>query len=345
MDHYVGLDVSLAETSICVIDQKGSIVHEAKVPSDPVSLGTYLTGLSVKLVLIGVEAGQLSSWLFHGLDADGLPVVCIESHHMSAALSAQRVKTDKNDARGIAQMMRMGWYRKVHVKSPANQRYRVLLNNRRWLLERRVDLTNQIRGNIRTFGYKLGSVGIQEFEGRVRTLLADDRQLLSFIEPMLRARAVLLEESDEMERQIRRIVRDSQVCRRLMTIPGIGPLNALAFVTAIDNPHVFRHSRDVGAYLGLTPSKYASGEVDRTGAITKAGDGMVRAYLFEAAHVLMTRLRRPHRLRTWAGRIAKRSSSRTARVALARRLAVIMHRMWVDGTTFRWDDGRTATAQ
>lgn len=174
---------------------------------------------------------------------------------------------------GIAQMMRMGWYRRVHVKSPLNQRYRVLLNNRRWLLGRRVDLTNQIRGNVRTFGYKLGTVGIQEFETRVRALLADDPQLLSYVEPMLRARAMLMDETEEMERQIRRIVRDNQVCRRLMTIPGVGPLNALAFVTAIDNPHVFRRSRDVGAYLGLTPRKYASGETDRTGSITKAGDG------------------------------------------------------------------------
>lgn len=337
MQYYVGLDVSLAETSVCVLDQVGQIVREAKVKSDPECLAEFLRDLELSLRLVGMETGQLSNWLYHGLRDAGLPIVCVESHHMSTALKAQRVKTDQNDARGIAHMLRMGWYREVHVKSPENSRYRILLNNRRWLLGRKIDLSNQIRGHLKIFGYRMGRVHWRHnFEKRVHELLADDPELMAIIQPMLRARAMIMREVADLEKLIRRIVRANPVCRRLMSIPGVGPMNALAFVSAIDNPHVFRRSRDVGAFFGLTPRKYASGEIDRNGTITKAGDGLVRTYLYEAANAIMTRARRPCALRTWALALVKRGSERKARVALARRLAVIMHRIWIDGTTFSW---------
>jgi len=297
--------------------------------------------LELPIRLIGMETGQLSNWLYHGMRAAELPIVCVESRHMSTALKAQSVKTDRNDARGIAHMMRMGWYKQVHVKSPENSRYRVLLNSRRWLLGRRVDLGNQIRGHLKTFGYKLGRVHWRHnFEKRVHELLGDDPDLLAAILPLLRARAMLMKEIADLEKQIRLIVRTNPVCRRLMSIPGIGPMNALAFVSTIDNPHVFRRSRDVGAFFGLTPSKYASGEIDRNGPITKSGDGLVRGYLYEAANSIMVHLRRPCALQSWALELVERSSQKKARVALARKLAVIMHRMWIDGTTFSWEEAR-----
>lgn len=337
MQYYIGLDVSLSETSVCVLDESGTIVHESKVPSDPDELASFIGSLGLTVRLIGMETGQLSNWLYHGLRDANLPIVCVESHHMSTALKAQRVKTDQNDARGIAHMMRMGWYKEVHVKSPQNSRYRILLNNRRWLLGRKIDLSNQIRGHLKVFGYKLGRVHWRHhFEKRVYELLADDPDLMAAIQPMLRMRAMVMREVAELEKQIRRIVRNNPVCRRLLTIPGVGPMNALAFVSAIDNPHVFRRSRDVGAFFGLTPTKYASGEIDRTGSISKCGDGLVRTYLYEAANSIMTRLRRPLALRDWALDLAQRSSERKARVALARRLAIIMHRIWIDGTSFEW---------
>lgn len=337
MNYCIGLDVSLAETSICVLDGDGQIVREAKIASDPEQLSAFIGSLELPIRLIGMETGQLSNWLYHGMRGAGLPIVCVESHHMSTALKAQRIKTDQSDARGIAHMMRMGWYRQVHVKSPLNSRYRIILNNRRWLLGRKIDLSNQIRGHLKIFGYKMGRVHWRHnFEKRVYELLADDRELLSIIEPMLRARRMIIKEVAELEKQIRRIVRQDPVCRRLMSIPGVGPMNALAFVSAIDNPHVFRRSRDVGAFFGLTPTKYASGEIDRNGSISKSGDILVRTYLYEAANSIMTRCRRPLALRDWAVAVAKRSSERKARVALARRLAVIMHRMWIDGTDFQW---------
>lgn len=337
MQYYVGLDVSLTETSACVLDQAGQIIREAKVKSDPECLAEFLRGLELPICLVGMETGQLSNWLYHGLRDAGVPIVCVESHHMSTALKAQRVKTDQNDARGIAHMMRMGWYKEVHVKSAENSRYRILLNNRRWLLGRKIDLSNQIRGHLKIFGYRMGRVHWRHnFEKRVLELLADDAELLAIFQPMLRARAMIMREVADIEKLIRRIVRCNPVCRRLMSIPGVGPMNALAFVSAIDNPHVFRRSRDVGAFFGLTPRKYASGEIDRSGTITKSGDGLVRTYLYEAANAIMTRMRRPCALRTWALDLVKRSSDRKARVALARRLAVLMHRIWIDGTTFTW---------
>ena len=345
MQYYVGLDVSLAETSVCILDETGTIVREAKVCSDPEDLIAYMEGLELPVRLIGMETGQLSNWLYHGMRDAGLPIVCVESHHMSTALKAQRVKTDQNDARGIAHMMRMGWFRQVHVKSQENSRFRILLNNRKWLLGRKVDLSNQIRGHLKVFGYKLGRVHWRyNFERRVLELLADDPELLAIIQPMLRARAMVTREVAGLEKLILKIVRANTVCRRLMSIPGVGPMTALAFVSAIDNPHVFRRSRDVGAFFGLTPRKYASGEIDRSGAITKSGDLLVRHFLYEAAHSIMTRVRRSFALKTWAQELMKRSSGRKARVALARRLAVIMHRIWVDGSTFQWGEDQVALA-
>ena len=337
MQYYIGLDVSLAETSVCVLNETGDIVRESKVNSDSDDLVAFIQTVGLPIRLIGMETGQLSNWLYHGMRDAELRIVCVESFHMSTALKAQRVKTDQNDARGIAHMMRMGWYKEVHVKSLENSRYRILLNNRRWLLARKVDLSNQIRGHLKIFGYKMGRVHWRHnFEKRVYELLTDDAELLAIIQPMLRARAMIMREVADLEKMIRRIVRTNPVCRRLMSIPGVGPMNALAFVSAIDNPHIFRKSRDVGAFFGLTPTKYASGEIDRSGAISKSGDGLVRTYLYEAANSMMTRLRRPLALRDWALDLAKRSSERKARVALARRLAIIMHRLWVDGTSFDW---------
>lgn len=339
MQYFIGLDVSLAETSICVLNESGNIVREAKINSDPDDLAAFIHALDLPIRLIGMETGQLSNWLYHGMREANLPIVCVESHHMSTALKAQHVKTDQNDARGITHMIRMGWYKEVHVKSPENSRYRVLLNNRRWLLARKIDLSNQIRGHLKIFGHKMGRVHWRHnFEKRVVELLADDAELLAIIRPMLRAREMIIREVADLEKMIRRIVRTNPVCRRLMSIPGVGPMNALAFVSAIDNPHIFRRSRDVGAFFGLTPTKYTSGEIDRNGPISKAGDGLVRTYLYEAANSIMTRVRRPLVLRDWALDLAKRGSERKARVALARRLAIIMHRMWVDGTSFEWQE-------
>lgn len=264
----------------------------------------------------------------------GLPVICLETRHTKAVLKAQSIKTDGNDARAIAQMMRTGWYRPVHIKSKESQKIRILLNNRKCLASKRIDLENQIRGTLKIFGLKVGSVTTAQYEPRIRELICHDRELASYILPLLESRRVMLEQGRVLERQIRKLAGEDPVCRRLMTVPGVGPIVALMYKATIDNPHRFTKSNTVGVHLGLTPRKYASGEIDYDGHITRCGDSMMRTHLYEAAQVLLTRSAKPSRLRAWGMQIAKRSSMKNACVAVARKLAVVLHRMWLDETEF-----------
>jgi len=262
---------------------------------------------------------------------------------VKAGLGAMRNKTDRNDARGIAQLVRLGWFRQVHVKSAAAQRIRMLLLNRQQLLTKALDLENSVRGSLKVFGLRIGTVTRAAFEARVRELLGEDRSLVAITEPMLRVRRVLLDEFERLDRLCRQLARRDIVCRRLMTIPGVGTVVALTYRTGIDAPERFSRSRDVGAHFGLTPRRYSSGQTDYDGRISCCGDAMVRTALYQAAHVLLHHGRWSS-LRSWAMRIAKRSSVKAAKVALARRLAVVMHRMWVDGTDFRWSTVAAAAA-
>lgn len=336
MKYYAGLDVSLKETSICVVTQDGEIIKEGNALTDPTAILIFLADTKLSFDRIGLETGNLTPWLYHALKAAGMPVVCLEARHAKAAMRAQRIKTDRNDARGLAHIMRTGWYRAVHVKSDESQKLRVLLNNRRYLLERRIDIENQIRGTLKVFGRKTGVVGKAGYEARIMELIAGDGELALYIMPLLEVRLSLLEQEKKLDKEVRRIVRKDEICLRLMTIPGVGELTALVFKTGIDNPHRFRNSRDVGAHFGLTPRKYASGEIDYNGRISKCGDSLVRSHLFEAAKVLMSRVTKWSSLKSWGMRVARRGGMKKACVAVARKLSVIMHRMWLDGSTFRW---------
>jgi transposase len=335
-DYFAGLDVSLNETSICILDQDGTILREGKVTTEPAAIDTFLRAAGVSFKRVGLEAGTLSAWLCHNLLDTGWPVICMETRHAKAALQAQTMKTDRNDARGLAHIMRTGWFRAVHVKSVESQKLRVLLNNRRCLLDKRIDIELQIRGTLKVFGLKTGKVATGNFEQRIRELVEADAQLLFCVEPLLEVRRHLREQFRILDSAIRAVVKEDPVCRRLMTIPGVGALTALAFKTSIDRPERFAHSRDVGVALGLTPRKYASGEVDYDGRITKCGDVVARSHLYEAAKVLISRVTRWSSLKVWGLRIAKRSSMKNACVAVSRKLAVIMHRMWIDGSEFQW---------
>ncbi len=342
MDYYAGIDVSLATSSVCILDATGRIVREAKVASEPEALVAFLAGCGHRLARIGLEAGPLSQWLHAGLVEAGLPAVLVETRHVKAALSAMRVKTDRNDARGIAQLIRMGWFRPVHAKALPAQEVRLLLTARKQLQAKLLDLEGGIRGLLRGFGLKVGPVGAAGFERRIRELVAGQATLERVMEPMLRARQALRAEYATLHRDLLRIVRTDDVCRRLMTVPGVGAVVAATFTSALDDSARFRRSKDVGAHLGLTPRKYQSGETDRTGRITKAGDAMARGMLFEAANAMLTRVARFSALKAWATRIAGRRGM--AKVALARKLAVVMHRIWVDGTEFRWGREPAAAA-
>jgi transposase len=344
MHYYAGLDVSVKETSVCIVNKAGKVIREVKVATQPAAILAALTQDALAVERIGLEAGPLSQWLYSALAEAGLPVICVETRHMKAALSAQINKSDRNDARGIAQMMRVGLYRPVHVKTLASQKQRMLLTSRRLLQSKALDIENDLRGTLRNFGLKLGLLGAVKFEDRVRELLADYPDVAAIIEPLLIARRVLREQLGVLHRQLLEIVRRDEVCRRLMTTPGVGPVVALTFRATIDVPTRFTRSKSVGAAFGLTPRRQQSGEIDRMGRISKCGDGLMRETLFEAALVLMTHSRKWSWLKAWGMKIARHRGMKRAIVAVARRLAVIMHRMWVDGSEFRWSGKEAAAA-
>ena len=344
MEHFAGLDVSVKETSVCIVDDMGRMVREVKVASEPEALLPVLTNPLWRFKRVGLEAGPLSQWLFSALAEAGLPVICVETRHMRAVLQAQINKTDRNDARGIAQMMRAGLYRPVHVKTLRSQKLRMLLTHRKLLQSKAIAIDNDLRGTLRNFGLKVGVVGASKFEARIKELVENLPDLAELVEPLLIVRRTLREQIGILHGRLLAVVRTDDVCRRLMTVPGVGPVVALTYRTTVDVPARFRTSKAVGAVFGLTPSRHQSGKINRSGAISKCGDEMMRAMLYEAAHIMLVRLAKWSWLKAWAMKIARQRGIKKAIVALARRLAVIMHRIWVDGTEFRWTREQAAAA-
>jgi transposase len=344
MEHFVGLDVSVRETSLCVVDHAGKIVKEARVPTEPEAIVALLGKGSFTPKRVGLEAGPMSQWLYAGLAEAGLPVICVEAQHMRSALSAQRNKTDRNDARGIAQMMRVGLYRPVHIKTPASQERRLLLTARKLLQAKMLDLEAEVRGTLKNFGLRVGVVGKGGFRQRVRELIEGNEALDMVITALLEAHAAVRTQYDLLHKRLLDTVRDDPLCRRLMTTPGVGPVIALTFQATVDVPERFPKSRLVGAHFGLTPKRYASGETDHSGRISKCGDEMMRTALFEGAQALLVCTKKWSALKAWGMAIARRRGLKRAIVAVARKLAVILHRMWLDGTEFRWGSEVPATA-
>jgi transposase len=334
MEQYVGLDVSMEETSVCVMNAGGAVVWEGDAASDPVVLRRVLALRSPGAVRIGLETGPLTTWLWHELRAAGLPVICVDARHAQAALSMRVNKTDRNDAEGLAQLMRMGWYREVKVKRLAAHSDGALLASRALLVKQRCELENQIRGLLKNFGLKAKATKGRAFGQSVGEVAVKHAALKDIVRPLLAAWSALRLAIAVLTRRVRDRADADAACKRLMTMPGVGPLTALAFRAAIDDPNRFDHSRSVGAYLGLTPRRYASGETDRMGRISRCGDALVRSYLYEAANIHLSRCGKPNPLKTWGNKLAKRAGFKKARVALARRMAVVLHRMWRDGTDF-----------
>ena len=335
MDQYVGLDVSLKETSICVIDGDGKRIWQGKCASHPEDLEEVIRKRAPQAVRIAIETGPLCVWHWHALRQANLPVVCLHARHAKAALMMQLNKTDPNDSHGLAQIVRCGWYREVEVKSMESHRVRLLLTARSRLVSIRTTLYNQIRGLVKTFGLVLAPGKGGTFVREIEEKMPSDPVVQTVINSLLSAWKTITLELKKLDQEIGKVVRDSELHKNLMTIPGVGVITAAAYVATVDCPERFSHAKDVGAYLGLTPRRYQSGEVDRTGRVSKCGDGMLRALLFEAAHALLTRTRHQSTLRTWGLALAKRTGPAKAKVAVARKLAVIMHRMWSDGTVFR----------
>jgi transposase len=343
MEYYVGLDVSLKLTAICVVDQTGSVVREGVVDSDPETIAKFVRSNAPSVVRIGLETGPTATWLWTELKQLGLPVICIDARHAKAVLKMQINKSDRNDAAGIARIMQTGWFKEVRVKDLDSHSVRALLASRALLVKIKRDLENQVRGLLKNLGLIIGRAKFNTFAVRAEELIEGRPELMAAVRPLLEARNAIEQQVDDLDHKVMRLARNTQV-RRFMTAPGVGPITALCFLATIDDPARFTRSRSVGAYAGLTTRRYASGEIDWTGRISKCGDKMLRSYLYEAANVLLTRVAKWSTLKAWGIRLAKRSGLRKAKVAVARKLAVILHRMWIEGTEFKWSS-KEATNQ
>jgi transposase len=335
MTYYAGVDVSLEQANVCVVDGDGAIVREGTVASEPEAMIGWFKTLELDIERIGLEAGPLSQWLYAAMKQAGLKVELIETRHVRTAFKIMPVKTDRKDARGIAQLMRLGWFRPVHCKTAAAQEVRAELTARK-LIQINLHRTEMsLRGIVRNFGLKVGKVSKGKFEGRIRGLIAGNPTLERVADAMLSVRRTMARELAGMEKHVRSVARNDRRVRLLMTAPGVGTITALAYVAAIDEPARFKSSRTVGAHFGLTPRRYKSGETDRSGHISKIGDASVRSALYEAANVILSRSSKASSLKDWAKKISRRRGAKSARIALARKLAVVLHRMWIDGTPFR----------
>lgn len=342
MEYFAGLDVSIDETAICVVTDAGDVVTQTSVATDPAAIAAALKPYADRLRRAGHEAGSLSPWLHPELLAVGVPAVCLETRHVRAAMAAQRNKTDAKDALGIAHIMRTGWFRQAHIKSEGCYRIRLLLVQRRNLKRKFLDLENTVRHSLKAFGIRLGKVGRGGFEEAVRAAVAGDAMTVGLMECMLRARAALWTEYLVLNKLVVQLAMQDDLCRRFMAIPGVGPVTALSFTSAIDDPGRFRRSRDVAAYFGLTSKRWQSGtSIDVKGRISKAGDADVRRALYEAASAMLTRFKGSDTIKAWGLKLAKTKCHAKARIAVARKLAVVMHAMWRDGTFYVGDPDAT----
>jgi transposase len=335
MNQYAGIDVSLECSSVCVVDASGKILREARVASEPEALIAWFGSQGLSFERIGLEAGPLSQWLFAAMKGAGLAVELLETRHVRKAFEAMPVKSDRNDARGIAQLMRLGWFRPVHCKSMDAQEVRAMLTARKLVQSKLRDVENSLRGILRGFGLKVGKTTERKFAGRIAELVSGHPRLEVIAQALLAVRAVLRQEFAAFEKQARNMAQTDARTRLLMSTPAVGPIVALTYASAVDDPGRFKSSKQAGAHFGLTPKKHQSGETDYTGRISKIGDASVRTALYEAAHIMLTKpIKGCSQLKSWAMRIAKRAGMSKAKVALARRLAVILHRMLADATPF-----------
>jgi transposase len=335
MNHYAGIDVSLESSTICVVDGAGKILRETKVASEPEALIAWFRSLGLALDRIGLEAGPLSQWLYAALREAKFAVELLETRHVRDAFKSMPVKSDRNDARGIAQLMRLGWFRPVHCKSIEAQETRAVLTARKLLQSKLRDIENSLRGVLRGFGLKVGETTERTFAGRIKELVAGHPGLEIVAQALLEAHAVLQREFGGLDKRTQKLARLHPQAKLLMTTPAVGPIVALTYASAIDDPARFRSSKATGAHFGLTPKKYQSGQTDYTGRISKIGDASVREALYQAAHVMLTKpVKNCSALKSWAMRIKNRAGMRKAKVALARKLAVILHRMLADAKPF-----------
>ena len=339
MSTFAGFDVSQANTHISVVDDQGRELWHGSVTTSPDALALAVQEHAAGALRIGMESGPLSPWLFHALKAKGLPIICIDAKAAKAGLQLQGPnKTDRKDEKGIARIMQTGWYREVTVKEIEGHKRQTALTVRKQLVGMRTECINLIRGILKMYGKVLPSGKLPALK---ELILADDL-LAKSIGAAYSTLQTLGSEIKRIDKEIELVAGEDEYCKVLQTIPGIGKITSFAFVASIGDPQRFRKSRSVGAYLGMTCRRNQSGQKDVNGRISKCGDGMLRSYLFEAAGVVLARTKSFSALKAWGLRIKKRSGWKKACIAVARKLAVIMHRMMVTGECFRFSNNNVA---
>lgn len=337
MTIYAGLDVSDKTTHVCLVDAQGAVLRRDVIATDPEVVARWLKRHGTGVVRVVLETGPLSTFLYHGLVERDVPVVCLCARHAKKALSARVNKSDAGDAEGLAHLCRTGWFKAVHMKAGATHIDRAALKIRAQLMTSRNSFANQLRGMLKLFGLRMGSVTTpNKRRERLDALFTQRPDLRAVFAPVV-------ESIDALEGQLARLAKllDTRaaadpVCARLMTVPGVGPITALTFKSSLEDPGRFATSADAGAYAGLVPRRSQSGERDYKGHITKAGDPMLRSALYEAANNLLVRVKRPFALQTWGKAIAAAKGHKRARVAVARKLAVLLHTLWRSEQDFCW---------
>lgn len=337
MSIYAGMDVSDKSTHICVVDAEGAVIRRDVVASDPDALGKWFDRHCPDLARVVLETGTLSSFLYHGLTERDLPVECTCARHAKGVLAARVNKSDVHDAEGLAQLARTGWFKRVHMKASATHIDRAALRIRTQLISTRVAMANQLRGLLKLFGLRMRAVtSAGKRAERLRALFQQRPDLEPLFAPLIRSIETLEEQVRASTRLLEKRATDDPICVRLMSVPGVGPITALTYTASIEDPHRFARSEDVGAYAGLVPRRRQSGERDTLGSISKAGDGLLRRSLYEAANIVLSRVQRPFALLTWCKHIAETKGNKRARTAVARKLAVLLHSLWLNETEFRW---------
>lgn len=337
MSEYAGFDVSDKVTTICVVDAEGAIVKRDAAPSDPEALAKWLARHCPNVARVVLETGPLSTFLTHGLAERGVPVTCICARHAKGVLSTRVNKSDAHDAEGLAQLCRTGWFKRVHMKASATHVDRAALRIRAQLVTARTAMANQLRGLLKLFGLRLGKVTTPNKRAeRLAALYRQRPEVEALFAPLVAAMEGIEQQLRKSSRLLEARAAADPICARLMTVPGVGPITALTYTASIEDPQRFARSEDVGAYAGLVPRRNQSGERDTRGHISKAGDPMLRRALYEAANNLLTRVKRPFALQQWGQAIAATKGGKRARTAVARKLAVLLHTLWLNETEFRW---------
>jgi transposase len=338
MSIFAGLDVSDKATHLCVVDGDGAILWRGVCSTDPAEIARTLDRHARGLVRVVLETGPLSAFLYHGLVERGAPVTCICARHAKGVLSTRVNKSDPHDAEGLAHLARTGWFKAVRIKQEATHLDRAQLKIREQLIQSRQAMANQLRGLMKLFGLRMGKITTPGKRAeRLTALFTQKPELEVIMRP-------LVESLDALDTQIRRSSKllaasadADPVAARLMSVPGIGPIVALTYKSSIEDPGRFARGEDAGAFAGLVPRRNQSGERDYHGRISKAGDPMLRSALYEAANNLLVRVKRPCALQAWGRRIAEAKGPKRARVAVARKLAVLLHRLWLSETDFCWN--------